>query len=443
MPVLWQTLPAELEQLLSRAALLDGAVDDTSSLRPVCAEVDAILDEAEVLRLGYEGLAVEDPVAAEHAVVVGQLSESLQSGGANATGVERCGYAYRMRAHLHRAVSAPASRSAADLRGLYGKLTGLRDALTSALLTEASDREFEAVAELVGGLSEFIDQVSTDSSGTWQLVINAAQLKSLLQKSTSLQGSPALTSSCEWIRSLDKATVEGRFRLPEMSWARRPIEVVRRVLRIVKEASDFLFKEAPQRIEDTFGDASRTILATVGKIQGANINILDSSLNSLMSGKGFSLSSLAGKLEGYLGVFEQKMQSVTAAIGEGLGRVVERLRIPEYLANATMFLNQAVDSQTFQMIKKFSGFAMQAATFIPNGGVKETVQDALDLVDTVLDMAEKVPTYAEAAQRMVDRIVDGEVTAEFLNKQVLAPLMKYVGEQALRGLNYFAAGGTR
>ena len=189
-----QELPDELEKLLSRAALLDKEDSVLSSLAPLCATVDEILDKAEALRQEYEEQAVVDVRAAGHAAAVGRLVESLQRGGANATAVERCGSAYRMQRHLHQAVSVPALSSAADLRSLSGKLTGMREALTASLIGPASEREFEAVAQLTVGLSEALDRVATDSSGIWGLVINGAQLKSLLQSSTQLQERDTLTS---------------------------------------------------------------------------------------------------------------------------------------------------------------------------------------------------------------------------------------------------------
>ena len=129
-------------------------------------------------------------------------------------------------------------------------------------------------------------------------------------------------------------------------------------------------------------------------------------------------------------------------IGDGLGLVVERLRISDYLTNASNFINETLDSDTFQMIVKFSNFAQQAASFIPNDALKGTVTDALDLVDSVLDMAQKVPSYAAAAQRMVDKIVDGEMITNLLNDKILSPLIRFMTETALQGLSVFASGGS-
>lgn len=95
-------------------------------------------------------------------------------------------------------------------------------------------------------------------------------------------------------------------------------------------------------------------------------------------------------------------------LNAGLKRVIDYWALDDKLEYVADLLHRAVDSPLFVKIKLFAMFVRSLASTIPNDSIQSGVDSVLDVFDTILRTAEKVPDYVDEAVSVLHNITSAE-----------------------------------
>ena len=319
----------------------------------------------------------------------------------------------------------------------------MREAFRLSVKSGATESEHAAVASLFPPLITELESVSTGSSRAFELVGSAGSMGMLLSAAGHLGAAKAVSRACALARRLETAAISAKTRAPEMGWLVEPILKARAALVTVRGRAAFLNATAPLLIERAVANATGEMGGLVQALFAANPEALEAGLAGVSENSNFALGALAKRLESFFDNLQGRADNITSQIGatagQGIGRVLEELRVMTYLENASSILESSLSDENYAIIDRYRRLGMMAASMIPSKPLRGGVMDAIELADSVIDMSKKIPTYVDYTKGMITQMEDSESVTRFINDTLVRPLMRYAQRESLRTLQVLSS----